>query len=131
MAIYEETQTATDTATSTPAVPKPRRIKKAAGDGDATLVVPSETTTRTAKLRSMKAPGSRPAPTKSEAVLKLLRTAKGSNIEAIMQLTGWQIHSVRGYLSAVVRKKLNLNLTSEIGKDGQRRYRIDDTGKAG
>jgi hypothetical protein len=48
-----------------------------------------------------------------------------------MELTGWQTHSVRGFLSAVVRKRLKLNLVSEVGKDGQRRYRIvDDAAKA-
>ena len=49
-----------------------------------------------------------------------------------MEVTGWQSHSVRGFFSAVVRKKLCLNLVSEVGKDGQRWYRIVvDAGKAG
>ena len=44
--------------------------------------------------------------------------------------TGWQAHSVRGFLSAVVKKKLALNLVSESGKDGVRRYRIDSDAKS-
>lgn len=63
---------------------------------------------------------------KVEIVLKKLRLARGVTISQIMEATGWQAHSVRGFLSAVVRKKLGLDLVSEIGKDGQRRYRIID-----
>lgn len=65
-----------------------------------------------------------PAPNKSEIVLKKLRTANGATIAQLMQATGWQAHSVRGFLSGTVKKKLNLDLLSEVGKDGQRRYRI-------
>ena len=65
--------------------------------------------------------------TKSDVVLKKLRTARGVSVAQIMEATGWQAHSVRGFLSAVVKKKLGLNLTSEVGKDGQRKYRVVET----
>jgi hypothetical protein len=42
----------------------------------------------------------------------------------LMEVTGWQAHSVRGFLSADVKKKLGLALVNEIGKDGLRRYRV-------
>ncbi len=74
-------------------------------------------------------PGSKPATpknTKAELILKKLHTAKGASIEMLMAETGWQAHSVRGFLSAVVKKKLALNLASEAGKEGDRRYRIID-----
>ena len=49
----------------------------------------------------------------------------------LMEATGWQPHSVRGFLSATVKKKLGLSLVSETSKDGVRRYRIDaGAGKA-
>ncbi|MBX3582969.1 MAG: DUF3489 domain-containing protein [Rhizobiaceae bacterium] len=69
--------------------------------------------------------------TKASIVLKKLGSAKGATIEAMMEATGWQAHSVRGFLSAVVRKKLGLDLVSETGKDGMRRYRIQADGKSG
>lgn len=64
-------------------------------------------------------------PRKADIILKKLRSARGVTIETLMQATGWQAHSVRGFLSANVRKKLGLTVMNEIGKDGVRRYRVD------
>ncbi len=68
----------------------------------------------------------KPTMSKSDIVLKKLRSAKGVTVAALMEATGWQPHSVCGFLSGTVRKKLGLNLVSEIGKDDVRRYRIAD-----
>ena len=65
-------------------------------------------------------------PSKSDIVIKKLHLARGVSIAQLVEATGWQVHSVRGFLSAVIRKKLRLVLVSEIGKDGIRRYRIED-----
>jgi hypothetical protein len=75
-----------------------------------------------------KAVTARRADTKTEAVLKKLRLARGATVEQIMEATGWQVHSVRGFLSAVIRTKLGLNLVSDVGTDSQRRYRVVATG---
>jgi hypothetical protein len=41
-----------------------------------------------------------------------------------MQATSWQRHSVRGFLSGTVKKKLGLSLISTISEQGLRRYKI-------
>lgn len=77
------------------------------------------------KVRSGAKATAQPTETKASIVLKKIRSSRGVTIEMLMEATGWQAHSVRGFLSAVVKKKMGLTLTSEIGKDGVRRYRID------
>jgi hypothetical protein len=56
-------------------------------------------------------------------VLALLRGPNGATIATVMRSTGWQPHTVRGFLAAVVRKKLGLRLESEK-THGERVYRI-------
>ncbi len=67
--------------------------------------------------------GKPPGLSKQARVLTMLQTPAGATIEAIMQETGWQSHSVRGFLAGVVRKKLGLRLESSKG-DGPRLYQI-------
>lgn len=67
---------------------------------------------------------SEPPPTKSSAVLKMLRSASGATIADIMTATNWQAHSVRGFLSGTVKKKLGLQLQKTAGDGDIQRYRI-------
>jgi hypothetical protein len=65
---------------------------------------------------------------KQARVIAMLQSPKGATIEAMMKATGWQQHSVRGFLAGVVRNRLKLTLDSDK-VDGVRVYRI--TGAAG
>ena len=84
------------------------------------------------KVRSKAARGRVASPQQTRAnskqaqVLALLRGADGATIASVMHCTGWQPHTVRGFLAAVVRKKLGLKLVSEK-TDGPRVYRIADS----
>jgi hypothetical protein len=60
---------------------------------------------------------------KQVTVLALLRRRDGTTIAGIMAATGWQAHSVRGFLAGVVRRKLGLTLRSKK-TDGERVYRV-------
>ena len=57
-------------------------------------------------------------------MIAMLQSTSGATIAAMMQQTGWQQHSVRGFLAGVVRKRLKLKLNS-MKVDGDRVYRID------
>ena len=65
--------------------------------------------------------------TKQQACLDLLSRHKGATIEELQVATGWQQHSVRGFLAGAVKKKLGLTLLSEKPEAQPRRYRISNT----
>lgn len=63
---------------------------------------------------------------KSDRVLSLLKLASGATLDELMRATKWQAHSVRGFLSGVVRKRKGLTVISERDGEGTRRYRIQE-----
>jgi hypothetical protein len=74
--------------------------------------------------------GTKPAAgkqTKQQTCLDLLGRREGATIEELEEATGWQKHSVRGFLAGAVKKKLGLTLASEKPDAGPRRYRIPTT----
>ena len=67
----------------------------------------------------------RPQPaTKSEKIIQLLKRPSGTTIAELQKATGWQAHSVRGFLSGTLKKQMGLNVISEKVEGGERRYRI-------
>jgi hypothetical protein len=63
--------------------------------------------------------------TKHDRVLELLSQRNGASIPEMMDATGWQQHSVRGFLAGTVKKKHGFTLTSSKAEGELRRYRID------
>jgi hypothetical protein len=61
--------------------------------------------------------------TKQSAAIEMLRSPGGATLAALTKATGWQSHSVRGFLAGVVRKRLKLDLESAV-VDGVRIYQI-------
>ena len=67
---------------------------------------------------------------KKDSLIALLQRPGGTSLEAMMKATGWQSHSVRGFLAGTLSKKLKLKLHSEkVG--GVRIYRLGRLPKTG
>lgn len=63
------------------------------------------------------------AGTKVNQILALLRQPSGATLESIMEATGWQAHSVRGFISGHLAKKMRLRVRS-FRRNGERVYAI-------
>jgi hypothetical protein len=61
---------------------------------------------------------------KTVKVLDLLRRPEGANLKQIMKATGWQPHTVRGFIRGTLGKKMGLSVTSMKGGDGERIYSL-------
>jgi Protein of unknown function (DUF3489) len=70
-----------------------------------------------------KAKGARDG-SKTAKVLELLKRADGVTGKELMKATGWQPHSVRGFLSGTIGKKMGLTVISTKGDDGERSYSV-------
>jgi Protein of unknown function (DUF3489) len=64
------------------------------------------------------------AESKGAKVLALIRRPKGATVAELAKLTGWQNHSIRGFLSGAVSKKMGLTVESVRREDGERVYSI-------
>jgi hypothetical protein len=62
---------------------------------------------------------------KTAKVLELLKRQGGVTSKELLKATGWQPHSVRGFLSGTIGKKMGLAVTSTKGEDGERSYSVE------
>jgi hypothetical protein len=95
----------------------------------ATTAAPESTSRPRRKQKKIKTVKHRPKPaarrgSKKAAVLAMLRKAEGATLAEIMKATGWQSHSVRGFISGSLGKAMGLKVESTRRADGQRVYKL-------
>ncbi len=124
--ITEQTETAQPATNGVAAKP----AKKASGSARRAHVAPKKpksgkkaTPAKKAPKSAKKATGSRDG-SKAAKILDLLKRPGGATSKELMKATGWQPHSVRGFLSGTVGKKMGLTVTSTKGEDGERSYSV-------
>ena len=83
--------------------------------------------TQKARAPAPKAGAPKRENSKLATIIALLRKPEGTTLEDMIKVTDWQPHSVRGALSGAIKKKMKLDVTSEV-TDGVRRYRIPAEG---
>ena len=108
---------------------KPKATKKARVGAQGAHVAPKKGKAAKKASPAKKAPnaakvrGTRDG-SKAAKVLELLMRTDGATLAELMKATGWQAHSVRGFLSGTVSKKLGLIITSTKPEDGERTYSV-------
>jgi len=109
---------AADAAPTTPVAPHAPDV--------ATEQAPVKTSASRAKKPPVAAPkkGFREG-SKTMTILGLLNRPDGASLQEIMRVTGWQAHSVRGFISGTVGKKMSLTVVSAKTGDGGRSYSLE------
>ena len=97
MKTQEPTTTTEATKNTTAKASKAAKAKPAPKTAKAAKKTPAG---KTAKVKNATRPGS-----KKDIVLKLLRREGGATLAELAKATGWQSHSIRGFLSGQVGKK--------------------------
>jgi hypothetical protein len=105
-------------ATSKKGAPKGQNTAQASKDGKKS----TGNRATTANQRAEKV-GARQG-SKTAKVLELLKRRGGATMKELTKVTGWQPHSVRGFLSGTLSKKMGLAVMSTKNEDGERRYTV-------
>ena len=119
-----------ETGTAQAAAEKPKARKKASAGQTRAHVRAAKGKAAKKASPAKKAPkatkkaGEARESSKAATVLDLLKRPDGATLAELMKATGWQAHSVRGFLSGTVGKKLGLTLASAKTENGDRTYSI-------
>ena len=102
---------------------KPRVAPAKAKSG--TKTTPAKKAPRAKKTtQQAKPPEAAREGSKTAKVLDLLKRPDGATLKDIMKATGWQPHSVRGFISGTLGKKRGLTVASTKREDGERLYSV-------
>ena len=86
---------------------------------------PTKIAARTRKPSTRATPVAETKTSKQNMVLAMLRRANGASIAEIIEATGWQPHSVRGFFAGALKRRLKINVVSEKSVEtGTRRYHV-------
>jgi hypothetical protein len=116
--------------TGTAAAEKPKATKKARARASGAQVAPAKAKSAKKAKATKKPPKAakeaRAAKEGSKAakIIDLLKRPNGATLAEIMKAAGWQAHSVRGFISGTLTKKMGLTVVSAKGEDGERNYSI-------
>ena len=118
----------TSTSEQTETAPETKATKKATLGARRANVAPAKSKAGKKATPKKKAPRSARNDaregSKTATILDLLRRPDGATAKELLKVTGWQPHSLRGFLSGTVGKKMGLTVTSAKGEDGERSYSI-------
>jgi hypothetical protein len=106
-------------ATQKKGAPKGQRVAK----GKAKAAVRKEAKAKKAGKPGKEAATPRPA-SKGAKVLELISRTKGATLGELMKATDWQAHSIRGFISGALGKKLGLTVEFAKREDGERVYSL-------
>jgi hypothetical protein len=121
----EETGAATATATAQPKAARKARVAARSAHVAPKKGKPGKKAKATKKApKGGKKAGRAREGSKSARIVELLKQPGGATAKELMKITGWQAHSLRGFLSGTVSKKLGLSVVSTKGEDGERTYSI-------
>jgi uncharacterized protein DUF3489 len=119
----EQTETAPAAATT-----ETKTTKKAVAGARRANVAPAKTKAGKKAAPKKKAPRSARNDvregSKTATILELLKRPGGVTAKELLKATNWQPHSLRGFLSGTVGKKMGLTVASTKGEDGERSYSV-------
>lgn len=119
----EQTETAIPAAAT-----ETKANKKAAAGARRANIAPAKATSGKKAAPKKKAPRSARNDaregSKTATILEMLKRPGGVTAKELLKATNWQPHSLRGFLSGTVGKKMGLTVTSTKGEDGEWSYAV-------
>ena len=107
-----------DQTKTAPADAAKGRVTKGRAHAAPSKAKPAREATKSTKKAAARRRGS-----KTAKILDLLKRPGGVTLKELIKATGWQAHSVRGFLSGAIGKKMGIRVESSKRPDGERSYR--------